>query len=373
MVYLRRAHGMEPYLGVDDGTHLAAAAMASLQFSLLADVRGAIADIVSASIAIRFPGAPVWALIHGTADSEPIGVVVCTRLLPSQDAAGAARRLDQVCRIWQCCSRHRPSQTAKHADMAQSSQIMELEADVCAPFPLTVPVLLVAGLLALELMLFLAFATARITMFSYMGVHAGLCVAALAAGGRWAGRHSHGREAADRTAMVLQLVAWTGLAGPFGALTAVGLLVPRNVGANGRGRDSARGQAEMSRLELLHGSLLDRRLRLETAHSIRSLMDVIIDGTQFEKLDALSLISKSFVPALAPPLKRALEDKDAAVRVLAATVMAQQHTSRCDRSADSAPRPKPRQSCRLCGANRAKPIAIMPAADCWRRRAPGRS
>jgi hypothetical protein len=125
--------------------------------------------------------------------------------------------------------------------------------------------------------------------------------------------------------MVLQLVAWTGLAGPFGALTAVGLLVPRNVGANGRGRDTARGQAEMSRLELLHGSLLDRRLRLETAHSIRSLMDVIIDGTQFEKLDALSLISKSFVPALAPPLKRALEDKDAAVRVLAATVMAQQH------------------------------------------------
>jgi hypothetical protein len=99
VVYLRRAHRMEPYLGVDDGTHLAAAAMASLQFSLLADVRGAIADIVSASIAIRFPGAPVWALIHGTTDSEPIGVVVCTRLLPSQDAVGAARRLDQVCRI----------------------------------------------------------------------------------------------------------------------------------------------------------------------------------------------------------------------------------------------------------------------------------
>jgi hypothetical protein len=203
---------------------------------------------------------------------------------------------------------------------------MELEAVVRAPFPLTVPLLLVAVLLCLESMLFLAFATARITMFSYLSVHAGLCAAALALGGLWAGRrHSHGREAADRTAMVLQLVAWTGLAGPFGALTAVGLLVPQNVGATGQARDGARGQAEMSRLELLHGSLLDRRLRLETAHSIRSLMDVIIDGTQFEKLDALSLISKSFVPALAPPLKRALEDKDAAVRVLAATVMAQQH------------------------------------------------
>jgi hypothetical protein len=209
--------------------------------------------------------------------------------------------------------------------MTQSHQTLELEADVRAPFPLTVPVLLVAGLLCLESMLFLAFASARIAMFSYIGVHASLCVAALALGGWWAGRHSLGKEAADRTAMVLQLVAWTGLAGPFGALTAVGLLVPHNVGATGRAGDGARGQATMSRLELLHGSLLDRRLRLEAAHSIRSLMDVVIDGTQLEKLDALSLISKSFVPALAPPLKRALEDKDAAVRVLAATVMAQQH------------------------------------------------
>jgi hypothetical protein len=174
-------------------------------------------------------------------------------------------------------------------------------------------------------MLFLAFATARIAMFSYIGVHTGLCVAALTLGGWWAGRYSHGKDAADRTTMVLQLVAWTGVAGPFGALTAIGLLVPRNAGATGRAGGGAGRQAELSRLELLHGSLLDRRLRLETAHSIRSLLDVIIDGTQFEKLDALSLISKRFVPALAQPLKRALEDKDAAVRVLAATVMAQQH------------------------------------------------
>jgi hypothetical protein len=99
VIFLRRAHELEPYLGVDDGTHLAPAAMASLRLSLLEQARGTIADIVSASIASRFPGAPVWALIHGTADSEPIGAVVCTRLLPSQDDVGAARRLDQVCRI----------------------------------------------------------------------------------------------------------------------------------------------------------------------------------------------------------------------------------------------------------------------------------
>jgi hypothetical protein len=83
----------------------------------------------------------------------------------------------------------------------------------------------------------------------------------------------------------------------------------------------------MTRLALLHSALLDRRLRIGDAHSIRSLFDVMIDGTQLEKLDALSLISKHYAPALAPALKRALEDGDSSVRVLAATVMAQQHNA----------------------------------------------
>ncbi len=86
-------------------------------------------------------------------------------------------------------------------------------------------------------------------------------------------------------------------------------------------------RSELTRLELLHGSLLDRRLRLGHAHAIRPLLDVMIEGTQVEKLDALSLISKRYAPALAPALRRALEDKDGSVRVLAATVMAQQHNA----------------------------------------------
>ena len=57
----------------------------------------------------------------------------------------------------------------------------------------------------------------------------------------------------------------------------------------------------------------------------REVMDVILDGTQMEKFDALSLISKRYAPAVAPALKRVLEDKDGSVRVLAATVMARQH------------------------------------------------
>lgn len=183
---------------------------------------------------------------------------------------------------------------------------------------------LVLGLLCLQSGLFVAFVAGRIETPWYLGLHLGLCVATAACGRWWIGTSA--------AAVILQLVVWTALAGPFGSLIAVALIVPRRAAAS-----DAEGTAdttftinqgpELTRLELLHGSLLDRRLRLEHAYTIRPLLDVVIDGTQIEKLDALGLISKRFVPALAPILKRALEDKDAAVRVLAATVMAQQHNT----------------------------------------------
>jgi hypothetical protein len=125
-------------------------------------------------------------------------------------------------------------------------------------------------------------------------------------------------------------LAWTTLAGPFGAFIATGLLlVPRGGGASasaaGRPNLADGPDAAVSRLELLHHALLDRRLRLGQAHLIRPLLDVILDGTQIEKFNALSLISKRYAPAVGPALKRVLEDKDGSVRVLAATVMARQH------------------------------------------------
>ena len=191
---------------------------------------------------------------------------------------------------------------------------------------------LVLGLLCLQSGLFLAFVAGRIETPLYLGLHLGLCVATAACGRWWIGSSAAARATGDMRAVVLQLVVWTALAGPFGTLIAVALLVPRRATASdaedtGDTTFTINQGPELTRLELLHGSLLDRRLRLENAYSIRPLLDVVIDGTQIEKLDALGLISKRFVPALAPVLKRALEDKDAAVRVLAATVMAQQHNS----------------------------------------------
>ena len=78
-----------------------------------------------------------------------------------------------------------------------------------------------------------------------------------------------------------------------------------------------------SRLTALHTAINDHRLRILGAHASRPLLDIVIEATTAEKLDALSLIAKRYTPAFAPALRKALEDADGSVRVLAATVMAQ--------------------------------------------------
>lgn len=131
----------------------------------------------------------------------------------------------------------------------------------------------------------------------------------------------------DEATIAVQLAAWTCLGGVFGSVMAAALLVPHGpamvqaLGADGD--ETVADRAGMTRLELLHGALLDGRLRISGAHAARPLLDVILDGGQTEKFDALSLISKNYEPMLALALRRALEDRDGSVRVLAANVFAQ--------------------------------------------------
>lgn len=195
---------------------------------------------------------------------------------------------------------------------------------------------LVLLLFCMESALFLAFATDQFGLLDYLGLHLGLC-ATTAAFGSWRAAAS-ADNVVDAMTAILQLVMWTALAGPFGTFIAVALFLPRSDAASAdtqrQPNVTDQPQAALSRLEVLHHSLLDRRLRLEHAHPIRPLLDVFIDGTQMEKFDALSLISKRYVPAAAPALKSALEDRDGAVRVLAATVMAQQHNAHTKRIGD---------------------------------------
>jgi hypothetical protein len=197
------------------------------------------------------------------------------------------------------------------------------------------PISLLVGLFCLQSALFLGFATHRIDTRLYLIAHLSLCATAAVVGLRCAGSSSTPEEASDKTAAVIQLLVWTVLAGPFGTATAAMLFVPRSP-TTARTEAKAGGAAsdthpEVSRLERMHAALLDRRLRVADAHRIRPLLDVIVDGTQDQKFDALGLISKRFSPALAPTLRRALEDKDGSVRVLAATVLAQQHNAHTKR------------------------------------------
>jgi hypothetical protein len=190
------------------------------------------------------------------------------------------------------------------------------------------PWLVAVSLLFLQSGLFLAFAAGDLELTGYIELHLGLCATMVAAGLCWIRILTADEDRNGWTAIVLQLGAWTALAGPFGALMAMALVAPRNADATGDlAPATPEAGPELTRLELLHGSLLDSRLRLEDAHPIQPLLDVILDGTQIEKLDALSLISKHYAPALAPALQRALEDRDGSVRVLAATVMARQHNA----------------------------------------------
>jgi hypothetical protein len=206
------------------------------------------------------------------------------------------------------------------------------DAEPHGPLRTSRPQLLVLGLLWLESVLFLAFAAHRLDTAVYMSFHLGLCAMTATFGLWWVRLAIATEDTRDAVALVLQVVAWTALAGPFGTFIAAALLVPRSAAASHAEAANAAGgtsdrRSELTRLELLHGSLLDRRLRLEHAHTIRPLLDVMIEGTQIEKLDALSLVSKRYASALVPALRRAFGDKDGSVRVLAATVMAQQHNA----------------------------------------------
>jgi hypothetical protein len=97
-VYLNGQRGLEPCVGIVDGVSVAPAAIPPLP----ADPRPAWdSPIEGGSPTTDGDGItcmPLWASIR-QADFEPAGVVVCTRLHPSQAPAIASRRLNEVCRV----------------------------------------------------------------------------------------------------------------------------------------------------------------------------------------------------------------------------------------------------------------------------------
>jgi hypothetical protein len=191
----------------------------------------------------------------------------------------------------------------------------------------TCAVLLGCSLVALDAILFVVLYTEHLNWPVAVGLHLALCFCVALPGLHNVGR---GGACAEWQGAMPQFAVWTALLGPFGALIGMTLLLPETgTGFGVPTADTATARAEggeaPSRLEALHNALLDGRLRLGGAHAVRPLLDIMIEGTTGERLDALGLIAKHYVPAFAPALKRALQDTDTSVRVLAATVTAQLH------------------------------------------------
>jgi hypothetical protein len=185
-------------------------------------------------------------------------------------------------------------------------------------------------LLAVQSLLLFGFVANDLPVSGYLLRHLGLCLAAMAVAVGWAALAAPG-ERQSRLAVALQLVLWMLLAGPFGTAAALILLAPVPASAVLRPADDDAPATPFDRLEHLHGAMLDARLRLPDAHLVRPLRDIIATGSQSEKIDALNVISRRFSAAAAPLLKHALADGDGAVRVLAATIIAQQHDAHTSR------------------------------------------
>ena len=190
------------------------------------------------------------------------------------------------------------------------------------------PWLVAVSLLFLESGLFLAFAAGDLELTGYIELHLGLCATMVAAGLCWIRILTADEDRNGWTAIVLQLGAWTALAGPFGALMAMALVAPRNADATGDlAPATPEAGPELTRLELLHGSLLDSRLRLEDAHPIQPLLDVILTEPR-SRNSMRSALSPSITPQpWRPRCSGRWKTGTAPCRVLAATVMARQHNA----------------------------------------------
>lgn len=184
-------------------------------------------------------------------------------------------------------------------------------------------VLACLSLLFLGQTILLAVLTHRqISLAQYLYIHGGILVLVAVTLGATIS-HSSACTRQTAAAIAAVILAGTLLAGPFGAILGLCWLSGSN------SRDPERGKFRrpfnISRAEVLHRLLQDGRLRISQAHATRSLIDVMLLGTRLEKLDALNVIGRRFTPHLSSALRQALEDKDAAVRVLGAKIIADRH------------------------------------------------
>jgi hypothetical protein len=178
--------------------------------------------------------------------------------------------------------------------------------------------LLLAGFIS-EVAIFAALVTDTTNTAWYLILHVSICLSTWLA---WRLQVSK-TDLCDQSAQATTLLVGILLAGPFGVLTAAAFLIPQARQVETTATLSAVALVEpqqQSRVEQLCVELLDHRLRISGTKKTQPLIDVITEGTQKDKFEALSLMAKQFEPEMAPALRRALADPSAPVRVLAAAV-----------------------------------------------------
>ncbi len=190
-----------------------------------------------------------------------------------------------------------------------------------------------------QVALFLALFREVVDLAAYVALHVLGC-AALAA---WPISRMKRAIVDDRNLFALQVVAWSAFAGPFGAFAALGLVLAVTPIASSVAGDRSADPAPLDAVERTHTALLDGRVRLEGASRIRPLMDVLAEGSRAERLEALRVVYRNYDGGSSAVLRQALQDPDASVRVLAATVIAKLHgafgRAVGDRQTEAAARP----------------------------------
>jgi len=177
-------------------------------------------------------------------------------------------------------------------------------------------------LLCWQLVLLGAFLGGLFGSVAYLAYHLTSCIILAI----WVLRRNDHSPIAEARVVALQMIAWSAIAGACGALVAIALALrpapDRDRAASGETGSQTHDHENMPPAEQLHVALQNRRIRIGGARDVRPLIDVVAEGSRSEKLEALAVVFRRYDVTLAPVLKRALEDPDTSIRVLAATVTA---------------------------------------------------
>lgn len=112
-LFLLGADGLEPCMGVEDGSRIALTAIPPLTPTLLGEIGQATTQGGQGPARADGISAPLWAPMRLPCSSMLFGIVVCHRLHPLRDTAFASRRLEQVCGVLATLLAASPSASAR--------------------------------------------------------------------------------------------------------------------------------------------------------------------------------------------------------------------------------------------------------------------